>query len=86
MNRDLQLAAGRGFHVLGERDEVLAVRIVGRIGGRQIPFGLRGGRRGKRDGARERQPGGEFETIRHGNALFVRVSSGKDIRGRTITI
>ena len=41
MNRDLQLAAGRVVDVLGEGDEVFAVRIVGRIGGRQVPFGLR---------------------------------------------
>ena len=44
MNRDLQFVAGCGGDVLGEQREIFAVRIVGRIGRRQIPFGLRDSR------------------------------------------
>ena len=44
MDGDLELAAGCGLHVVRERNEIFRMRIVGRIGGRQIPFGL-GGRR-----------------------------------------
>ena len=38
---DLQLAAGRVGDILGEGVEIFDVRIVVRIGARQIPFGLR---------------------------------------------
>ena len=41
MHGDLQLAAGGVADVLGERDQVHRMRIVGRIGRREIPFGLR---------------------------------------------
>jgi hypothetical protein len=44
MDGDFQLVVGRRRHILGEHRQVHAVWIVGGIGGRQIPFGLRRGR------------------------------------------
>ena len=57
MHGNLQLAAGGVADVLGERDQVHRMRIVRRIGRRQIPFGLRHYGSGKRrdgDGHRAR--------------------------------
>jgi hypothetical protein len=42
MDGDLQLAAGRRLHVLGELDEILGMEIVRRVGARQVPLCLRG--------------------------------------------
>ena len=56
MDGDRELAAGRGLDVLGEEREVLAVRVVGRIGGRQVPLGLgRGAGAGSASDRRQRQ-------------------------------
>ena len=47
INDDPEPAAGRLRHVLGEGGEILAVKIVGRIGGRKRPFDLRKCRRSR---------------------------------------
>jgi hypothetical protein len=41
VNRDLDLAPGGSLNLLAELDEVLCKIIVGRIGGGQVPLGLR---------------------------------------------
>ena len=58
MDRDGELAAGRVRNLLGEGAEILDVKVVGRIGGRQSPSHLRVcGRSRQRDrsSGRERQ-------------------------------
>ena len=51
MHGDLQLAAGRLVDVVGELGQVLGVEVGRRVGGRQVPLGLR--RRG--DGERRQR-------------------------------
>ena len=67
MHGDLQLAAGGIADILGERDQVHRMRIVRRIGRREIPFGLRhygSGKRRDADGHSAR-----FNKPEHDNTL-----------------
>jgi hypothetical protein len=65
---DLEAAARRRLHGLGEFADVLRVEIRGRISGRQIPLGLRHGTAGgqRDDGT------GAHDDLEHGSPLRMR--------------
>ena len=40
MHRDLELAAAGLVHLVGELHQIFTVKVAGRVGGGQVPFGL----------------------------------------------
>ena len=57
MHSEFELAAGGLVHVLGKVAQVFDVKVVGRVGGGQVPLGLRhgGARRQHQTESRERE-------------------------------
>src|SRR5262245_53097166 len=83
MNRDLQLSTSRIGDVLGEKHEIFGVRIVRRIGSRQVPFRLGRCRSDRNDPA---CTGSDDERPNKPHDYPPSVAATKTLRGNTITI